>query len=146
MIKNTEEDDTWKYPDKQSDIPIVIQNFTFYIKPSISYPIFTKNWGQFCAIAGFVYIFHFLWAIAGCNMYSDYTRLNPCNEFMIPGESSSQHFDKAIMIVTIFHIIEWLRWALFITSALVEVNLIPIFYMLKLNIPFGFFACAFCIV
>jgi len=36
--------------------------------------------------------------------------------------------------------IEWLRQTVFLTSALVNVNLIPLFYALSINIPFGFIA------
>jgi hypothetical protein len=49
-------------------------------------------------------------------------------------------FDSAIAIVTAFHMIEWLRQTVFITSTLVNVNLVPLFYVLSLNIPFGFIA------
>jgi hypothetical protein len=34
--------------------------------------------------------------------------------------------------------IEWLRQTVFLTSALVNVNLVPLFYVLSINIPFGY--------
>ena len=34
--------------------------------------------------------------------------------------------------------IEWLRQTVFLTSALVNVNLIPLYLVLSINIPFGF--------
>lgn len=36
--------------------------------------------------------------------------------------------------------IEWLRQTVFLTAALVNVNLIPLFYVLSVNVPFGFIA------
>ena len=54
--------------------------------------------------------------------------------------ASSRVLDTGIAIVTIFHMIEWLRQTAFLTSALVNVNLIPLFYAMSMNIPFGFIA------
>jgi hypothetical protein len=36
--------------------------------------------------------------------------------------------------------IEWLRQTVFLTTALVNVNLMPVYYMLSLNVPYGFIA------
>lgn len=55
-------------------------------------------------------------------------------------DASSKVYDTAILLVTIFHMVEWLRQTVFLTGAMVEVNLIPLFYALSLNIPFGFIA------
>jgi hypothetical protein len=55
-------------------------------------------------------------------------------------DASSSVYDTAIALVTIFHMIEWLRQTVFLTSALVNVNLVPLFYVLSVNIPFGFIA------
>lgn len=55
-------------------------------------------------------------------------------------DASSKVYDRAIALVTIFHMIEWLRQTVFLTSALVNVNLVPLFYALSINIPFGFIA------
>lgn len=49
-------------------------------------------------------------------------------------------YDTAIAVVTIFHMIEWLRQTVLLSSALVNVNLIPLYYALSINIPFGFIA------
>lgn len=55
-------------------------------------------------------------------------------------DASSKVYDTAIALVSIFHMIEWLRQTVFLTSALVNVNLVPLFYALSINIPFGFIA------
>ena len=48
--------------------------------------------------------------------------------------------DTAIALVTVFHMIEWLRQTVFLTTALVNVNLMPLYYFLSINVPFGFVA------
>lgn len=55
-------------------------------------------------------------------------------------DASSKVYDTAIALVSIFHMIEWLRQTVFLTSALVNVNLVPLFYALSINVPFGFIA------
>jgi hypothetical protein len=42
--------------------------------------------------------------------------------------------------------IEWIRWTILGTAALVDANLIPVFYFLHLNIVFGFFAMLIAII
>lgn len=34
--------------------------------------------------------------------------------------------------------IEWVRWTVMLTTALVDANLVPVFYFLSLAIPYGF--------
>jgi len=36
-------------------------------------------------------------------------------------------YDFPILIVTIYHMIEWIRWTILGTTALVDANLIPVF-------------------
>lgn len=49
--------------------------------------------------------------------------------------------DAPIAVVTVFHMVEWLRWLLFLTAALVNVDLIKPYYALScVNIPFGIIA------
>ena len=49
--------------------------------------------------------------------------------------------DTPIAIVTVFHMIEWIRWLIFITSATVGVNMFKIYYLISFfSIPFGVIA------
>ena len=53
--------------------------------------------------------------------------------------ASSSIFDAAIAICTIWHMLEWVRWTLLWTIALVNVNLVPAFYFFTvLNVPLGY--------
>jgi len=95
-----------------------------------------------CGLTGVVYIYHLVWAIAGVNAYADITRKNECGSPIATfGEESSAILDTALALSTIWHIIEWIRWTLLLTSALVEANLIPLFKLFYVNVPFGFIAC-----
>ena len=46
-------------------------------------------------------------------------------------------FDSALALASVFHMVEWVRWTVFLTAALVGVNLLPLFYVLSLNAVFG---------
>jgi hypothetical protein len=88
--------------------------------------------------------------MAGVNAYADYTRYNSCDTLTVYGvaatlpvsaakmEELTGIFDMALALSTIFHMIEWLRWTAFLTTALVGANLMNLYYALSINIPFGF--------
>lgn len=76
--------------------------------------------------------------MTGVDNFCDYTRLNSCGDKN--GHDASQVLDTAIALVTVFHMIEWLRQTVFLTTALVNVNLMPLYYFLSINVPFGFIA------
>lgn len=103
--------------DSENEEKLSIQPFKFYLQPKVFFKIVDTCWGQFCLIAGLIYIYHFFWTIAGVNMYADYTRLNTCAG--VSNEEASAIFDGALLVSTVWHLIEWLRWTLFLTTALV---------------------------
>lgn len=96
----------------------------------VTYEIVTKRWGQFCLLGGVIYLYHISFSMAGVNAFADYTRKIDCGtgfESADPierGEHFSSILDTGIALVTIYHIIEWIKWTLLLTGALVEVNLI----------------------
>jgi hypothetical protein len=55
-----------------------------------------------------VYVYHFVMAIAGVDKFCDYTRTIPCGDAKTAEEASAV-FDTALFLVTIFHIVEWVR-------------------------------------
>jgi len=99
-------------------------------------------------MAGMCYIYEIIWTIAGVNNYTDITRHNLCGTLKSQFASSptsaaalaaaSAVYDGPILLVTYWHMIEWIRWTVILTVALVDVNLIPVFYFLSLVIPYGF--------
>ena len=46
-------------------------------------------------------------------------------------------YDTAILLFFIYHAIEWVRYTIFLTSILLGVNLVGVFYLLGLNSLFG---------
>lgn len=99
-------------------------------------------------MAGFCYLYEICWTIAGVNNYTDITRKTVCGSVKTKFASNptsaaavaaaSGVYDLPILLVTIWHLIEWLRWTVLLTTALVDANLIPVFYFLSLAIPYGF--------
>ena len=45
-----------------------------------------------------------------------------------------------------FHLCEWIRQTILLTTALVNVNLMPLYYLFSINTIYGFFALIFGIV
>lgn len=113
----------------------------FYLKSDISFEIVSKRWGLFTSLGGIVYLYHLFWTISGVDKYADNTRNLQCDGLTYgAGDESSSILDGAILAVTIFHMIEWVRWTAYLTMALVSVNLFPFYNVLSLNIIYGLFA------
>ena len=127
--------------DAEETMPI--QEFKFYLKPENKFEIVTKRWGTFTLIGGAVYIWHLFFTVMGVDKYTDITRKYSCNGTPFDLLSDDQRaensrlFDTAIILVTIFHMIEWLRWTVFLTTALVNVNLLGLYYVMSANGVFG---------
>ena len=80
----------------------------------------------------------------GVNMYADYTRFAYCSEQML--EDATKVFDIAIQMSTVWHMLEWVRWTVFLTSTLSDKNFLIIFKFMQLNIYFGVVACITAII
>lgn len=115
------------------------QPWMFYLRDyKNTFKIVETKWGTFVLLGGFIYLYHLIWTIAGVNAYADYTREKVCgNPIVTSKEEATAIFDSAIAIATIYHMIEWVRWTLLLTSALVSVNLIGIFNILGINWVIG---------
>lgn len=68
-----------KTQDKETEEQLMeVQPFKFYLRPDVTYKIVSTKWGTFSLLAGVVYIYHLIWAVAGVNAYTDQTRKLPC--------------------------------------------------------------------
>ena len=56
---------------------------------------------------------------------------------MDPNEKYSAIYDSGILMVTYYHMIEWIKWTILLTMALIDVNLVNVFYFFHLNSIFG---------
>ena len=99
-------------------------------------------------MAGCCYLYEICWTIAGVNNYTDITRLKVCGSVKTQfsadpsseaaGAAASSVYDTAILLVTYWHMVEWIRWTTLLTTALIDANLIKLFYFLgAISIPYG---------
>jgi hypothetical protein len=117
------------------------QSLKFYMTNlAASFKIIETKWISFSLIAGLIYLYHLIWTMYGVNQFSSQSREITCGSATTK-EDASAVYDTAIALVTIFHMIDWIRWTLFITTAMVGANLLSLFYFLTvINLPFGIIA------
>lgn len=105
-----------------------------------SFKIIETKWISFCLITGVLYLYHLIWTMYGVNQFSSQSREIVCGS-AANKEDASAVYDTAIALVTVFHMIDWIRWTLFITTAMVGANLLSLYYFLTvINLPFGIIA------
>lgn len=100
--------------------------------------ILTGYYGRFGFLYLVFYIVQFLLLIFGVNAYSDVSDDMSCGG--LSSADSQALFDKAILLLTIYHLIEWLRWAVLLTVCFIGHNLVPIWYITTPNTLFGIVA------
>lgn len=128
--------------DKGDEPELTEQSFKWYLQHSRLFKIITTNWGTFTIISGLIYLYEIIWTISGVNNYCDITRTfntDPSGKLhcltqlgkTVTSKADvakvSAVYDFPILIVTIYHMIEWIRWTILGTTALVDANLIPVF-------------------
>ena len=116
------------------------QEFKWYCKPENMHEILQKRWGLFFILSSLVYSYHFVSIILGMNQYVHYSRFLTCGD-ALTFDTASAVYDSALMVVLVFHIIEWVRQTVLITTILVGVKWLPVYYLLSINFPFGMIAC-----
>jgi len=128
---------------------------SFYLKPDEMYEVVAKRWGFFLGFALFNYIYHLLFAIDGVDAYCDVTRtfgcdgarpVDPKNAADPMVITQSAIYDLPLMLCAVWHLIEWVRWTIFLTTILVNKNLLFYFNILQFNVIFGFVATIWAIV
>jgi hypothetical protein len=115
------------------------------LKPSNSFTIISKKWGQISLLTGFIYIYHIVWAIYGVDKFCDISRTYPCFPGQDPTKTASV-YNPAIGMVAMFHLAEWIRQTIILTTALVNVNLMPLYYFMSINVVFGYIALIYGII
>lgn len=117
-----------------------VHNFKFYARHD-NFAKIIGNRKLFFGIWGLcAYIGHFILIIATINSYSDQERFISCG---IDGvdrrdfDYNTRVYDAALALVASYHIIEWVRVILFLTTMLLGQNFIPIYYATALNTLYG---------
>jgi len=129
-----------------------MKSMKFYMTDmNASFKIIETKWVQFVIITGILYLYHLIWTMAGVNAFSSQTRFIACGSVESTDkdvkDKSSAILDTAIALTTIFHMIDWVRWTLMLTAALVGVNLLKLYYLLTaINFPLGIIAMLIAIV
>jgi hypothetical protein len=127
------------YEETPEEPAMEIQEMNFYLLPENSYIIIEKRYWLFFALGGIIYFYHFCFTIAGINNYCDVSRFDICEGNS--KDASSAVFDKALLFATIYHLIEWVRWTMFLTIPTGLLNVLGLYYLIGiLNVPFGIFA------
>lgn len=121
--------------DGEEEAPVP-EELKFYMRPGPAYIIIEKEWVRFVLITAVIYLIHLVWMCYGVDVYSSYERHITCGDGLSK-ESASAVYDTWILLCVIFHMLEWIRQTIFVTSALVGVNLIPVFYGMYLIVPYG---------
>ena len=84
------------------------------------------------------YIGHFFLIIIGINLYSDADRYLQCGEGKYKGdEKNSEVYDTALLLLIIYHLIEWARIIIFGVCVVIGANLMHLYYVTGLNTLFG---------
>ena len=113
----------------------VVHSYGYYMLPSVFTKIASNRkliFGGWCLIG---YIGQFLLIVMCINDYSDGDRHIPCG-----GHTSADAttvFDTPLLILAIYHLIEWVRVIIFAVCVLIGSNLMIIWYITTPNAIFG---------
>ena len=83
------------------------------------------------------YLTQFIGAVACVNLYSDVERLNPCGEKVPDPDDASEVYDIPLLLIGIYHIVEWIRTAVLLTVVCIGVNWTVVWYMMIPNTIYG---------
>ena len=102
------------------------------------------------------YLAQFIGAVSCINLYSDVDRLNRCEPLnpallendpkqpeLSDPEKASEVFDAPLLLLAIFHIVEWIRTTLLLTIICIGVNWVIFWYISSINTLFGLIVYAF---
>ena len=92
----------------------------------------------------FWYLANFIGCVAVINLYSDKDRLIPCDvtgELAVP-DNASKVFDLPLLMLAIWHMIEWIRTTVLLTVVCIGVNWMLVWYITMPNTIFGLVAYA----
>lgn len=119
-----------------------------YFRPAHVTKLMNKKYGMFSAIVGVYYLVQFVACVSAVNMYSDVTRNAICSPdgglTGVAGEEASAVMDPAIVLLAVYHIIEWIRCTVLLTVICLGVNLMHVWYATALNSVYGLVVFIYC--
>ena len=128
-----------------ADIEEPIMDWKFYFYPANATKIMASKTLIFSIVLGVYYLIQFCACVSSVNFYSDNARMRPCittgEDGVIvetkTGEEASMVLDTPIMLLAIYHIIEWVRCTIFLTAVCLGVNMMQVWYVMGLNSLYG---------
>ena len=114
-------------------------NFRFYCRSDNFATIIQKRKLIFGTWGLIGYVGQFILIVAVINGYSDADRFIHC-----PGVTHHDHsplvYDSALRVLASYHIIEWVRFTIFLVTMLLGQNFMPLWYATAPNTIFGIVA------
>lgn len=109
--------------------------------PSVVTKIMHKKFLIFGLVAGIIYVCQFICCVSACNFYSDVTRNSACDfgdGVIKTKEDATAIMDYAILLVAIYHIIEWVRATILLACILLGENFMQVYYATSISALYGF--------
>lgn len=120
-------------------------SFLYFWKPAHFTKVVTNTKKVFAVWALIGYLGQFLLVVSAINLYSDSARNLKCGSSLVdPTEDPALVYDTALKLLAVYHIIEWVKFTLFLTIAFIGVNLMHVWYILCINSLFGIAAYITC--
>lgn len=95
-------------------------------------------------VVTFWYLAQFIGSVACVNLYGDIARGTPCNTSnLATSEEASKVYDLPLLLMAIFHMIEWIRTTVLLTVVCIGVNWVIFWYVTIPNTLFGLITYAF---
>ena len=130
--------------DERIPPPPPMSPWKVYLAPHWLSILLNKNKLLYGLTITFWYLANFIGCVAVINLYSDKDRLIPCDvtgELAVPDEASKV-FDLPLLMLAIWHMIEWIRTTVLLTVVCIGVNWMLVWYITMPNTIFGLVAYA----
>ena len=115
-----------------------------YFYPGNATKLITKRCIPFSVYIGIYYVIQLSACIASVNFYGDADRFNSCEvpagEAPMKPEAAMKVYDIPILLMSIYHLIEWIKTTIVLTVTCVGINLMWLYYPLVLNTLYGLIA------
>ena len=124
---------------KGDEVQIPTENrFRFFCQPTNFTKVVSGRKAIFGSWTLVGYIGHFLLIVIGINLYCDHDRFSKCGKGEYKGDPrSAEVYDTALLMLAIYHLIEWARIITFGVCVVIGANLMHIYYVTALNTLYG---------
>ena len=124
--------------DDEAEKPAEIKSWSYYLHPDQVAPLMSRRLLVFGSYNLLYYLIQLTAAVGVVNFYCDIDRFNSCGG-LSPLDSASV-YDKALLLLAIYHIIEWVKSTILLTVVFlggVMRHLMYVWFLLELNTIFG---------